>query len=418
MATTGVPHRMSARQIFVIVLCAAVAMIDGMDTQVIGLLAPAIAADWQVSPVGFGLVFSGGLLAGTTGAFAFGLAADRFGRKPMLIFATLFFALGSLATAWVASMNELLLARVVTGFGLGGALPIIIAIGSETAPEHARTRIVAMMYSGFPLGSVLGGLATIHYVGTIGWEGIFILGGILPLVLAPFLAMFVPESDQFAQSKLRRAAASADSTYGAGPSERKGAVGDLFSPDLARGTILIWATLFLSLLLTVFLVNWMPLLVRGAGLDLRNAVLGVTVLNIGGILGGFLIGRFCDARASTLPIALAYAVGAFAIAALGVVVTSAPLLRIAAFAAGVLVVGAQMSAIAVSARLYPTAIRATGVGWAFGVGRIGAVVGPFAGGLLVDAKIAVGALFLIAALVALGAAAASAAIRYRQAPAA
>jgi AAHS family 4-hydroxybenzoate transporter-like MFS transporter len=402
-------------QICVIALCALVAMIDGFDTQVIGLVAPAIAADWGVNPALFGPVFGVGLFGGMMGAFGLGQGGDRWGRKPILIAAILVFALGSLATPWVNTVQELLIVRLITGFGLGGALPIIISITSEFSPKRYRTNIVAMMFCGFPLGSAIGGIISAQLIPAFGWKSVFYVGGVFPLVLLPVIIALVPESVRFLAVKgktagverlfrkmgcqvawdgvaVRTSAASAPS------------VGNLFTGGRAGRTVLIWLTLFLSLLLTVFLVSWMPLLARQSGLGLKTAVLAVTALNLGGIVGGFVIGRLCDRLSSAKPIAAAYALGAAAIALIGLTGQSSQLMLAAAFVAGLFTVGAQMSAIALSSHLYETSLRSTGVGWAFGVGRIGAVIGPVAGGILIGAHLPIPMLFVIAGLVAVGAA--------------
>jgi len=405
--TVGVPVSVGAtslgrNSIIVTALCAAVALIDGLDTQSIGLVAPAIAQALHAPPAAFGPIFGAGLLAGTVGAFVFGMMADRWGRKPVLIAATLLFAICSIATIWAGSLHALLLARIATGFGLGGALPIIISITSECAPAATRTRTVALMYCGFPLGSVLGGVATALLAPTYGWQSIFLLGGILPLLLLPLLIAFLPSST----NHQRRDRA----TSPAGAVARR-PVALLFTDGRAVATLLIWSTLFLSLLLTVFMVNWIPLIARSAGLGMQASVLAVSILNVGGIFGGIVIGRFCDTMRSSVPVALGYAAGAPAVAALGILSRSAPELLLAAFVAGFLTIGAQMSAIAISSRLYPDAVRSTGVGYAFGVGRVGAVVGPVLGGVLVGAALPSAILFLIAGGVAAAAAVTSGAIR-------
>jgi AAHS family 4-hydroxybenzoate transporter-like MFS transporter len=402
-------------QLCVIVLCALVAMIDGFDTQVIGMVAPAIATDWAIPPHSFGLVFSSGLFSGMIGAFLLGQAGDRWGRKPILIAAVLLFSLGSLATPLARNLDELVLVRLITGFGLGGALPIIISITAEFSPKRYRTNIVAFMFCGFPLGSAIGGIISAYVIPVFGWQSLFVGGGVFPLLLLPVLIAVVPESARFlavkgntakAERVLRRMGCEI-AWNGVAPSLSKAdspSVTSLFAAGRAPRTILIWATLFLSLLLTVFLVSWMPLLARQSGLGIQAAVLAITALNIGAIIGGFVIGRLCDRFASAKPIAVAYALGGVAIALIGVVGTSSGLLLAVAFVAGLFTVGAQMTAIALSSHLYETSLRSTGVGWAFGVGRIGAVVGPLVGGVLVGAQVPIPVLFLIAGAVALCAA--------------
>lgn len=409
-------------QICVILMCALVAMVDGFDTQVIGLVAPAIAADWQVEAARFGPVFGAGLLGGMIGAFALGQAGDRWGRKPILIAATVVFTIGSLATPFTQTVEELLFVRLFTGFGLGGALPIIISVTAEFSPKRLRTNIVALMFCGFPLGSAIGGLISARMIPAWGWESLFYLGGLAPLALLPLLILFVPESVRYLAAKGKTAEVDRifrkmgcqlewDGVIPSGDSAPAPSVGNLFTNGRTPRTLLIWATLFLSLLLTVFLVNWLPLLVRRSGLGMETAVLAVTALNLGGIIGGFTIGRLSDRMTSATPIVVAYALGAVAISAIGFAGQSSQLLLAAAFVAGLFTVGAQMCAIALSAQLYDTSLRSTGVGWAFGVGRIGAVIGPVAGGVLIGWGTPIPALFLIAGMVAIGAAATVFALR-------
>lgn len=407
--------RLGPFQVSVIVLCALVAMIDGFDTQVIGLVAPAIAVDWKISPALFGPVFGAGLFGGMIGAFLLGQAGDRWGRKPVLIAATLIFSLGSLATPLVHTVAALIAVRSITGFGLGGALPIIISIAAEFSPKRYRTNIVAMMFCGFPLGSAIGGVVSAHLIPAYGWESLFYIGGVFPLALLPIFMAVTPESARLLAVRGDAKAVERvlgkmgcqmdwDGSVVGGEHAASASVASLFTQGRAPRTVLIWLTLFFSLLLTVFLVSWLPLLARQAGLGLKTAVLAVTALNLGGIVGGVLLGRISDRSVSAKPIAASYVLGATAIGLIGVVGQSGQFLLAITFVAGMFTVGAQMCAIALSSQLYETTLRSTGVGWAFGVGRIGAVVGPVVGGLLVGASTPLPVLFMVAALVAVAAA--------------
>jgi AAHS family 4-hydroxybenzoate transporter-like MFS transporter len=404
----------------IIGLCALMAMIDGMDTQAIGLVAPAIASDWQVPAAAFGPVFGSSLFCGLIGALVAGQAGDRFGRKPVLIFSILMLTLGSLATPFTHSISALLIVRLVTGFGLGGALPIIISITSEFSPKRLRLNIVALMYCGFPFGSVLGGVLAAQLIPRFGWASIFYIGGVVPLILLPAFALIMPESISFLASNGKRDKVEALSkrlglqvddlgvvqSNPQGNPQRHATVRRLFSEDRALGTSLLWTTLFLSLLLTVFLVSWMPLVTHQAGLGIKSAVLGVAALNLGGIVGCFFIGWISKRFSSIVPIAVAYALGGAAVGLIGLVVQSGQMLLTVAFVAGILTVGSQMCAVALSASFYESALRSTGVGWALGIGRIGAVVGPVIGGVLIAQHVATPTLFLIAGAVSLGAGAA------------
>ena len=181
-------------------------------------------------------------------------------------------------------------------------------------------------------------------------------------------------------------------------------VAELFVGGRAVGTLLLWLTLFMSLLLTVFLVSWLPLVARTSGIGLKSAVLAVSALNLGGIAGCFLIGRVSRRWGPVLPIALSYVLGAVSISFLGFAGQSGTLLLIASLVAGLFTVGAQMSTIGFMAAFYDTSTRATGVGWALGIGRIGAVVGPIIGGVFISWGMPMPTLFLIAGGMALVAA--------------
>jgi AAHS family 4-hydroxybenzoate transporter-like MFS transporter len=408
--------KITAFQSTIIGLCALMAMIDGMDTQAIGMVAPAIASDWHVPAAAFGPVFGSSLFSGLIGALVVGQAGDRFGRKPVLIFAVLVLALGSLATPFTHSISALLLVRLLTGFGLGGALPIIISITSEFSPKRLRLNIVALMYSGFPFGSVLGGVLAAQLIPRFGWASIFYIGGVVPLILIPTFALIMPESIGFlaangkrqeAEALSRRLGLQADDMTGVqGYTEGRATVRRLFAEGRAIGTLFLWTTLFLSLLLTVFLVNWMPLVTHHAGLGVKSAVLGVAALNMGGIVGCFLIGWISKHFRSIVPIAVAYLLGGGAVALIGLVVQSGQMLLAVSFVAGMMTVGSQMCAVSLSASYYESALRSTGVGWALGIGRVGAIIGPVIGGVLIARQVATPTLFLIAGAVSLGAGAA------------
>src|SRR5258707_4432448 len=323
---------MNALQFAIIGLCGLMAMIDGMDTQAIGLVAPAIAADWHAPAASFGPVFASSLFSGLIGALVLGPAGDRIGRKPVLIFAILLLALSSLATPLTHSISGLLGVRLVAGFGLGGALPIIISITSEFSPKRSRLNVVALMYCGFPLGSVLGGLLAALLIPRFGWASIFYIGGVVPFVLLPAFAFIMPESISFLASNGKRDKVEAlskrlglqveDLTFVHGNPEVRATVRRLFAEGRAIGTLFLWAPLFLSLLLLVFLVSWMPLVTHHAGLGIKSAVLGVAALNLGGIVGCFFIGWISRRFGSIVPIPLAYALRGGAPAAGRLVVPS------------------------------------------------------------------------------------------------
>jgi MFS transporter, AAHS family, 4-hydroxybenzoate transporter len=400
-------------QFLIIATCALVAMIDGFDTQCIAFVAPEIANNWHVEPSSFGPVFGAGLLGGMLGAMTLGLAGDRFGRKPVLVGAVVLFAVCSLVTPLASSIAYLAALRFVTGLGLGGALPIAISLTSEYAPRRLRATVVALMFCGFPLGAVVGGFAMAKLIPLFGWTSAFFAGGAIPLVLLPFLVVWVPESIRFLALKGDRAAIlsildrmklAKDWNGDLEPAiEAPAPLSSLFAKGRALGTALLWTAFFLSLLMSYFLLNWIPMLARQEGHSVEDAVIAVAMINLGAVIGcvvlGQLAGRFGQARV----ISAGYAFGALAIMGIGYAGTSSGLLFIISALSGMLTVGAQMCTVALCASFYETRLRATGVGWTMGIGRIGAIMGPVLGGILIGAGFAAPVFFFIAGLTSLAA---------------
>ncbi|MEN5362728.1 MFS transporter [Brevundimonas intermedia] len=389
-------------QFGVTALCFVIAMLDGFDTQSIAFVAPRIAEDWGLTPAAFGPIFSAGLVGLTIGAFVLSPAADKFGRKTIILISTAIFGIFALLTAFAADMHQLLIYRLLTGIGLGAAMPNIIALTSEYAPQRLRATLVTVMFCGFPLGSTIGGLGSTWLIATWDWHSVFVVGGVLPLLLLPVLYFFLPESVRFLVARdapeakiapiVRRidAAASTQSFIQGLKDENSSAakgfsVFQLFREGRAPITGLLWVAFFMNLLVMYFLVNWLPTLLKGAGLPLSLAILSTATLNLGGVVGAIALGRLIDKRSPYIVLGAAYAASAAFIAVIAFGGINLPVLLVGAALSGFGVVGAQIGCNALAASVYPTAIRATGVGWALGVGRIGAIVGPLVGGMLLAA---------------------------------
>lgn len=400
-ATSLDAARFGRFQFGITALCALVAMMDGFDTQAIAYVAPSIAEAWGLNVAAFGPVFGGGLLGLTIGAFVLGPAADRFGRKPMLLLSLFLFGIFALLTARADSTNELLVYRVLTGIGLGGAMPNIIALTSEYAPKRLRATLVTIMFCGFPLGSTIGGLVSAPLIQNYGWESVFVVGGLMPLALLPILFLYLPESVRLlaARSGSERTIAAtlakidarlSATSFIAGVRAESAAISrrqrfsvlELFVEGRVRMTSLIWLAFFMNLLVMYFLVNWLPSLLRSSGMPLETAILSTALLNLGGVVGGIALGRMIDRRNPYLVLGTAYAAAAAFILLIAFSSSNLPVMLVAATLAGFGVSGAQIGLNAVTAASYPTGIRATGIGWALGVGRVGSILGPTAGGLL------------------------------------
>jgi AAHS family 4-hydroxybenzoate transporter-like MFS transporter len=399
-------HKLSRFQVTIIALCFVIVAIDGFDTAAIGFIAPALRAEWQMTAAQLAPLFGAGLFGLMVGAFVFGPLADRIGRKWSLLLTVLFFGAASLASAWATSLTELTILRFLTGMGLGGAMPNAITLTSEYCPEQRRSFLTTVMFCGFTLGSAFGGLAAAQLVADYGWRSVLFLGGVAPLAMLPFLWLWLPESVRFLVLKnapaeriaatLRKIGPEADldGVQFVGVARPKGSpVRQLFAPGLVQGTLLLWSTFFMSLLVYYLLASWLPTVINSAGMTLKQASLFAMLLQIGGTVGALLIGTLMDRKDPHLVLGFAYATAALFIALIGSATGSALLLATAVFGAGFCLAGAQVGVNALAAGFYPTANRATGVAWANAVGRIGSVLGSMTGGLLLGSGLGLPAIF-------------------------
>ena len=366
--------RFGRLQLLILVLCAWIALLDGFDTQAIAYVAPVIAAQWGIAMAGFGPIFGAGLAGLAAGAFVLSPAADRFGRKAVILLSVLLFGVFALVTARATTLNELLVYRFLTGLGLGGAMPNIIALTSEYAPKRMRALLIAIMFCGFPLGSTIGGVISAPLIATFGWQAVFIVGGVLPLVTLIVLLVWLPESIRYLMTReiadgriaglLVRLdptiSPAATSHYVMQGSKASGfPVTKLLGEGRAAMTVLLWAAFFMNLLVMYFLVNWMPSLLKASGLPLNIAILSTAVLNAGGVVGAIVLGRFVDRLDPYLVLGGAYSASALFIAGIAFGSANVWTLMISTFLAGFGVVGAQIGMNALAAGLYPTEIRST-----------------------------------------------------------
>jgi MFS transporter, AAHS family, 4-hydroxybenzoate transporter len=297
-------------QIAIVVLCGLIAVFDGLDLQAIGLAAPAMAADLHIAPRALGPVLSAALAGLAVGAFSLGLAADRVGRKRVLIGSTLCFGAFTLCTAFASSMNELLIIRFCTGLGLGGAMPSFISLGAEYVPRRFRATVVSGLWAGFPIGGVIGGLLASRLIPHWGWPSIFWVGGALPLLLAAVLGFVLPESIGFLVSRnaspqriarlLARVCPGAhprpDARFVLGEERAPGVpVRHLFRAGRGVGTVLLWVSFFIAFMMLVTNSAWSPTLLRAEGIEVAQSAIAMATFNFGSVIGtslaGWLISR-------------------------------------------------------------------------------------------------------------------------------
>ncbi len=406
-------------QIRVTILCALVALLDGVDTQSFAIAAPAIALTFGMKVTQFGLVFSIAHLGACVGAFTCGPLSDRIGRRGMLIGATLTFAVFTIVTALASSYGALLAMRFCAGLGLGGALPCFLSLASEFAPPSRRGTLASLLWAAFPLGGMVGGFSNAYIVGHYGWPMMFYVGGALPILVAAIMSFGLPESpcflaDRDAASPRLRVLAERLAGRSFDPGTRfavrgrstaKIPVTELLQRRCRAVTLLLWLAFFVAFGLLSLTVSWTPAVLQGVGISTAGSAFVLGFFNIGAVLGMGTAGRLVDGFGATRTLipALAIATGLFWL--LGTVTT---LWEAAAVTAGIgLFLGCGASGlIAVASSHYVTAIRATGIGWSMGIGRLGQVISPLATGALMAGGLAIaGVMQLMAALPVIAAAA-------------
>jgi AAHS family 4-hydroxybenzoate transporter-like MFS transporter len=314
-------------------------------------------------------------------------------------------------------VNALLAFRLLTGFGMGGAMPNAIALTAEYMPKRVRATAVTTMFCGFSIGAAVVGWVAAAVLPRWGWPAVFVIGGILPCIITGVAIGFLPESIRFL---LRRRAGdpraarhlakiAPDAPRGELTLLDEGAPGgstirQLFAAGRHWVTLLLWVMFFANLLDLYFVNSWLPTIMKGVGLGEGRAILITTLFQIGGTVGAITIGRMIDRNLSFRLLAIAYLGAAVCVFLIGESGTSSVWLIVTVFASGLGVIGAQNGANAMAAEVYPTECRSTGVGWALGIGRIGSILGPNLGAMLVGTT---PRLFLMAAVPLMLAAAAA-----------
>ncbi|MFV0264918.1 MAG: MFS transporter [Kluyvera sp.] len=401
-----------AMQWRVIICCFLVVMMDGFDTAAIGFIAPAIREHWQLTAADLAPLFGAGLLGLTAGALLCGPLSDKLGRKRVIEWCVALFGLFSLLSAFSPNLETLIVLRFLTGLGLGGAMPNTITMTSEYLPSRRRGALVTLMFCGFTLGSALGGIVSAQLVAVIGWHGILVLGGVLPLVLFFGLLVALPESPRWLVRR-QRPQAQIIRTVSAMTGERydetefwldepaatqKGSISQLFAGRQLTITLMLWVVFFMSLLIIYLLSSWIPTLLNHRGIDLQHASWVTAAFQVGGTLGALLLGVLMDKFNPFWVLAVSYALGAVCIVMIGLSENGLWLMALAIFGTGIGISGSQVGLNALTATLYPTQSRATGVSWSNAIGRCGAIVGSVSGGMMMAMNFSFDTLFFVIAV--------------------
>lgn len=394
----------------VTLLCALLLVFDGYDLFIYGAVLPVLMREWGLTPVEAGALGSYALFGMMFGAFVFGPLADRIGRKKGVAISFVLFSVSTFLSGFASTPTEFGIFRFIAGLGCGGLMPNAVALVNEYAPKRARSTLVAIMFSGYSLGGVLCAGLGIYMLPRFGWQSMFWAAAV-PLVLLPVILWKLPESVGFLlrqgqQAKARQMLGQVAPQEQLGAdvhlvqADAKGAsvpMLDLFQQGRAMGTFMIWLSFFCCLLMVYALGSWLPKLMAGAGYSLGSSLSFLLMLNFGGVVGAIAGGWLGDRFSLPKVVVAFFTLGTVSIALLGLN-SPMPVLYLLIAIAGATTIGTQILLYANTAQFYPLAIRSTGLGWASGIGRTGAIVGPLLGGWLMAAALPLKLNFLVFAV--------------------
>lgn len=360
--------------VITVAICFLIAVIEGLDIQAAGIAAAGIREAFGLDSSQLGVFFSAGILGLLPGALIGGRYSDRIGRKKVLIWSVAVFALFTLCTVWVNSFNSLLLVRFLAGAGLGAAMPNLITLASEAVKPENRGRAVGLMYCGMPVGAaILSYIASLDFGSN--WKNIFYLGGLLPIIVLPIMIKFLPESREFLK---------AQNTTQTTTVATQGSFKDLFNSQNLMRTCLISVSYFFTLMVVYIMLSWLPSLFMELGFSRKEGSTAQFFFMMSATVGTIVLGMLTDRWKKAYVIILMYGgilAGLFCLNA----ASSLTQMYLASALVGAFVIGCQGVLYAFGSIVYPTEVRATGVGMASAVGRVGAMLGPTIAGQLLAA---------------------------------
>ena len=387
---------------------------DGYDLSAMGYVAPELVKSWHVAQPDLVPVFSAGIIGLLVGAPLLGFVGDRFGRKKAILLSLCAIGVVTLASALARSLSDLIVLRFLTGVGLGGLIPNIIALAAEIAPRRVRGSILVLVSFGMPAGFALSGLAAAGLLQPFGWPALFLVGGVPPLLIAAVGAFALPESIKFLaerggrEEEVRRIARTIRPELAIGPSTRfvvahqpdvaSGSLRGLFGDGLGAITPLLWAAFAANQMANFFALTWLPTLLQSMGATAAQAGVNSSLFSFGGLAGGAVLVLLMD-RLGVIPMTVLFLAGAPLVAAVGMPDLSAAQHGLIIAGAGFCITGINFSMNAAVGMIYPTPVRSVGVGWANAAGRLGAFAAPMVGGALLALHVSTQELLLAPAAV-------------------
>ncbi|OTG95663.1 MFS transporter [Acinetobacter sp. ANC 3832] len=397
-----IDRKISGYQWLIILLCFFIALFDGFDTQAVAFTAPAIIDAFQLEAKALAPVLTAGIIGMTIGAMCLGILGDKLGRRKTLILCIFIFAISTLFTAFVTHLNHIFILRVIAGLGMGGATPVLLALAAEYSPKRYKGLVTTGVLLALPAGAMLGGLLAAKIMPIWGWQSIYIIGGVVPLLFLVILFFVLPESLEYLRQKptalnkqtiekiLNKISAEKihldeNNFHSTTESKEKTAkLSILFQQGLAKTTIGVWGTYFFNWVAWFMLLSWLPTILKQAGLDPSNAPYASVTVNAAFIVFAIPLAYFLPKLNTVKILSFMFICGIAIAIALGLTIQSQQwgLIFVLIACAGFGIGGQQLALNYLVVASYPTEVRATAIGWAIGMGRFGAIIGSAIGGLI------------------------------------
>ena len=403
-------REMSFAQWEVVLLCTAINMLDGYDVLVMSFAAAPVAADWQLDPASLGLLLSAGLVGMALGSIVLGSLADALGRKRLVHICLIMVTIGMIVSAYTQSQLQLLALRFVTGVGIGGMLATLTGLVSEYSNDKRRGICMGLLQSGYPLGALFGGVIAAQIIQYADWRSLFLFGGGLSAVLLPLILIRLPESLDFVtrsggsgahniKRRLLVRFALSEPQQGMVEEDLDQAAGSWRScftpPETRMNTLLLWSCYLALMFSFYFVVSWTPKLLVDAGLSTSQGISAGAILQAGGLIGALVIGLLGSRYAVNKLAAWFFSLSVVLILAYGWADAELTILMMLSAMMGFFLIGAMIGLYTIGPALYAAKSRVTGVGLAIGVGRLGAIAAPFAGGLMLEAGLEVSLIYAV-----------------------
>ncbi len=397
-----IDQKISSYQWMVILLCFTIALFDGFDTQAIAFTAPALLAHFNLQPGALAPILTAGIVGMTVGAMLLGLLGDKLGRRKTLLFCTAIFSTATLFTAFVSNIEQIFILRVIAGLGMGGATPVLLALAAEYSPQRFKGTVTTGVLLALPAGAMFGGLLAAKMLPLVGWQGIYMIGGALPLVLLIVLYFVLPESLEYMAQKnsasniaaiqkiLNKISpktvsfTQADLITANPTDQNKAKLSILFQNGLARTTAGVWGTYFFNWIAWFMLLSWLPTILKQAGLAPEQAPYASVTVNAAFIVFAIPLAYWLPKLNTAKILTFMLFTGLAVVIGLGLLIETQQwgyifaLIALAGFGIG----GQQLALNYLVVAAYPTQVRATATGWAIGMGRMGAIIGSAIGGII------------------------------------